>query len=244
MLSIRHLHKTYRQAAEPSLCGLTINFDDKVIAGFLGPNGAGKTTTISIICGLVKADEGEVEVMGLDIKKDAEAIKRIIGVVPQSIALYPTLTVTENLEYIGRLYGLQKKEIQKKIAAYLHLFGLEKSAHKAIRHFSGGMKRRANIIASLLHDPKLLILDEPTAGVDVQSRNMILKFLKEYHSQGHSIIYTSHLLEEAQQLCDEVAIMDHGRLVVKGRPRELMHLHGATSLEQVFLNLTGSSVRD
>jgi ABC-2 type transport system ATP-binding protein len=244
MLSIRNLHKTYRQSAEPSLSGLSIDFDNHIIAGLLGPNGAGKTTTISIICGLVQADEGEVQVMGLDIKKDAEAIKRVIGVVPQSIALYPTLTVTENLEYIGRLYGLDKTSIREKISHYLHLFGLEKSADKAIRHFSGGMKRRANIIASLLHDPQLLILDEPTAGVDVQSRNMILKFLKEYHQQGHSIIYTSHLLDEAQQLCDEVAIMDHGRLVVKGRPEDLMHLHGGTSLEQVFLNLTGYSVRD
>ncbi|ULQ54770.1 ABC transporter ATP-binding protein [Flavihumibacter fluvii] len=244
MLSIRHLHKTYRQAAEPSLSGLSIDFEDNIIAGLLGPNGAGKTTTISIICGLVKADEGQVEVMGMDINKDAEAIKKAIGVVPQSIALYPTLTVTENLEYIGKLYGLKNSVIREKIAFYLHLFGLEKSAGKAIRHFSGGMKRRANIIASLLHDPQLLILDEPTAGVDVQSRNMILKFLKEYHQHGHSIMYTSHLLEEAQQLCDVVAIIDHGKLVVKGRPGELMHLHGAASLEQVFLNLTGYSVRD
>jgi ABC-2 type transport system ATP-binding protein len=244
MLSIRQLHKTYRQAAEPSLSGLTIDFDDHIISGLLGPNGAGKTTTISIICGLVKADAGHVEVMGMDIEKDAEAIKRIIGVVPQSIALYPTLTVTENLEYIGKLYGLKQKVILEKTRHYLELFGLEKSAHKAIRHFSGGMKRRANIIASLLHDPQLLILDEPTAGVDVQSRNMILRFLKEYHQQGHSIIYTSHLLEEAQQLCDEVAIMDHGKLVVKGRPADLMQQHAATSLEQVFLYLTGYSVRD
>lgn len=244
MLSIQQLHKTYRQSAEPSLSGLSFHFDDHIIAGLLGPNGAGKTTTISIICGLVKADSGRVEVLGMDTVKDLAAIKKAIGVVPQSIALYPTLTVTENLEYIGKLYGLQPSAIREKVHYYLQIFGLEKSAHKAIRHFSGGMKRRANIIASLLHDPRLLILDEPTAGVDVQSRNMILHFLKEYHRQGHSILYTSHLLEEAQQLCDDIAIIDHGKLVVQGRPEDLMKTHGASSLEQVFLTLTGYLVRD
>jgi ABC-2 type transport system ATP-binding protein len=244
MLAISQLYKTYRQASEPSLSGLSIDFPGNVIAGLLGPNGAGKTTTISIICGLVKADSGSVKVLGYDIAGDKEEIKKRIGVVPQSIALYPTLTATENLEYIGKLYGLTNAAIRQKTGYYLHLFGLEKSAHKAIRHFSGGMKRRANIIAALLHEPRLLILDEPTAGVDVQSRNMILQFLKEYHGQGHSILYTSHLLEEAQQLCNEVAIIDHGKLVVKGNPAELMEKNQCSSLEQVFLHLTGYTVRD
>ncbi|HPZ87367.1 MAG TPA: ABC transporter ATP-binding protein [Flavihumibacter sp.] len=134
--------------------------------------------------------------------------------------------------------------MREKISHYLQLFGLEKNAHKAIRHYSGGMRRRANIIASLLHDPELLILDEPTAGVDVQSRNMILEFLRDYHRQGHSILYTSHLLEEAQQLCEEVAIIDHGRLLVQGNPAALMQLHQCLSLEQVFLHVTGRGVRD
>lgn len=244
MLAISHLHKTYRNAAEPSLSGLSLSFGNNIIAGLLGPNGAGKTTTISIICGLVKADSGSVKVLGYDLATGLEDIKKRIGVVPQSIALYPTLTAVENLEYIGKLYGIGSRELKEKISRYLQAFGLEKSAHKAIRHYSGGMKRRANIIASLLHEPELLILDEPTAGVDVQSRNMILAFLQEYHRQGHSIIYTSHLLEEAQQLCHEVAIIDHGQLVVKGRPSSLMAENNATSLEQVFLHLTGYSLRD
>jgi ABC-2 type transport system ATP-binding protein len=244
MLQINQLHKTYRQASEPSLNGLSLTFGKGIIAGLLGPNGAGKTTTISILCGLVKANEGDVSVLGFDIYKESEEIKRRIGVVPQSIALYPPLSITENLQYIGKLYGIPSKLLREKIDHYLTLFGLEKSAHKAIRYFSGGMKRRANIIAALLHEPELLILDEPTAGVDVQSRNMILQFLKEYNRSGHSIIYTSHLLEEAQQICHEVAIIDHGELVVQGNPADLMHAHQVQSLELVFLHLTGSTLRD
>ncbi len=244
MLQIQQLEKTYKNAAEPSLQGLSLQFSDKSIVGLLGPNGAGKTTTISILCGLVKADAGNAMLLGMDVEKEREAIKSRIGVVPQSIALYPTLTAMENLQYIGRLYGLSTALLKERINHYLQLFGLEKSAHKAIRYYSGGMKRRANIIASLLHEPELLILDEPTAGVDVQSRNMILQFLASYNKLGHGIIYTSHLLEEAQQLCDEIAIIDHGRLVVQGKPTELMQEQQAQSLEQVFLQLTGSSLRD
>lgn len=244
MLLIRDLHKTYRQAAEPTLRGLSLEFPDHCIAGLLGPNGAGKTTTISIICGLVRADSGSVQVLGLDSRIHPMLIKKKIGVVPQSIALYPTLSARENLEYIGRLYRISRSSLHDKIDRYLHAFGLDKNAHKAIRHYSGGMRRRANIIASLLHDPELLILDEPTAGVDVQSRNMILDFLRDYHRQGHSVLYTSHLLEEAQQLCEEVAIIDHGALVVQGNPAALMREHDCRSLEQVFLHVTGWGVRD
>ncbi|GAO41174.1 ABC transporter ATP-binding protein [Flavihumibacter petaseus] len=244
MLRISNLHKTYLKAVEPTLRGLSLEFPRPTIAGLLGPNGAGKTTTISILCGLVRPDSGTVEVLGADIRTDLERIKKRIGVVPQSIALYPPLSVRENLEYIGALYKIPGTILQQRIRHFLQLFGLDHTGSKAIRYFSGGMKRRANIIASLLHEPELLVLDEPTAGVDVQSRNLILQFLEDYHGQGHSIIYTSHLLEEAQQLCREVAIMDHGQLVVQGDPRLLMKDHGFSSLEQVFLHLTGISLRD
>ncbi len=244
MLLISQLEKTYRNALEPTLRGLTIDFPAPAIAGLLGPNGAGKTTTISILCGLVKADAGSVKVLGLDIDTEMELIKKKIGVVPQSIALYPPLSIRENLEFIGALYCIPKHILRARIRHYLELFGLNHTADKAIKHFSGGMKRRANIVASLLHEPELLVLDEPTAGVDVQSRNLILQFLEDYHGQGHSIIYTSHLLEEAQQICREVAIIDHGRLIVQGNPKQLMRQHGCASLEQVFLHLTGVTLRD
>jgi ABC-2 type transport system ATP-binding protein len=244
MLEITDLHKTYAHALEPSLRGLSISFPKGIIAGLLGPNGAGKTTTISILCGLVAKDKGKVKVLGYDTRNQLQEIKRHIGVVPQSIALYPQLSAVENLQYIGRLYGLGNPELKDRIYHYLQLFGLEKNAKKAIKNYSGGMKRRANIIASLLHEPELLILDEPTAGVDVQSRNMIVAFLKDYNERGHSIIYTSHLLEEAQQLCSEVAIIDGGTLVAHGQPAQLIAQHDCNNLEDLFLNITGHSVRD
>lgn len=244
MLQITNLHKTYKNALEPSLQGLDISFSTGTIAGLLGPNGAGKTTTISIICGLIQPDSGNVLVMGNEVQNNLENIKKQIGVVPQSIALYPKLSALENLEYIGKLYGIKKAELREKIFHYLQIFGLEKNAGKTIENFSGGMKRRANIIASLLHDPVLLILDEPTAGVDVQSRNMIMEFLHSYNSKGHSIIYTSHLLDEAQQLCNEIAIIDHGKLVVHGKPDELIKEHSSHNLEGLFLKITGHGVRD
>ena len=246
MISVHHLHKTYRGALEPSLGGLSFRFPKGSIAGLLGPNGAGKTTTISILCGLVKADTGHAEVFGL--RQDMahrESIKRLIGIVPQQIALFPQLTAVENLVYFGNLYGLKGRPLRAKIDAYLQRFGLEKNGNKEICKFSGGMKRRTNIIAALLHDPQLLVLDEPTAGVDVQSRSMILQFLREYNQQGVSILYTSHLLEEAQSLCSEVAVIDQGRLVLQGQPLALIQQHPeCRNLEDVFLHYTGRAVRD
>jgi ABC-2 type transport system ATP-binding protein len=165
--------------------------------------------------------------------------------VPQQIALFPELTAIENLVYFGNLYGLKGKGLRSRIDEYLQLFGLEKNGNKEVHRFSGGMKRRTNIIAAILHQPQLLILDEPTAGVDVQSRSMILQFLREYNKQGVSIVYTSHLLEEAQTICSEVAIIDEGRLIVQGTPDALIAKHSnCGNLEDVFLHYTGHAVRD
>ncbi|MGX5817795.1 ABC transporter ATP-binding protein [Chitinophaga lutea] len=245
-IAVTALHKTYKGAITPSLQGLTFRFAEGKIVGLLGPNGAGKTTTISILCGLVRPDSGDVEVCGL--RQDAahrEEIKRLIGVVPQQIALFPQLTAVENLLYFGALYGYKGAAFKSKVLALLELFGLEKAAHKETGKYSGGMKRRANIIASILHEPRLLILDEPTAGVDVQSRSMILQFLKEYNSKGNTVVYTSHLLDEAQQLCEDVVIIDEGKLVVQGSPAELIHQQPhCRNLEDVFLHYTGHAVRD
>ncbi|WP_236652712.1 ABC transporter ATP-binding protein [Chitinophaga vietnamensis] len=245
-IAVNELYKTFKGAAEPTLKGLSFSFPEGRIAGLLGPNGAGKTTTISILCGLVHADSGAVTINGLHQNAaHREAIKRLIGVVPQRIALYPQLTAMENLTYFGNLYGYKGKTLQARILQYLEVFGLEKAAHKEIYKYSGGMKRRANIIAAILHQPSLLILDEPTAGVDVQSRSMILQFLREYNRSGASILYTSHLLEEAQSLCEEVAIIDEGRLIVQGRPQELISQQATCSnLEDVFLHYTGHALRD
>ncbi|HXS35128.1 MAG TPA: ABC transporter ATP-binding protein [Flavipsychrobacter sp.] len=244
-IEITNLRKNYKDAYSPALDGLSLQVEKNLIMGLLGPNGAGKTTCISILCGLVMPDSGDAFIFGKDCIKNTVAIRSMIGVVPQQIALFGNLTGWENFIYIGRLYGLSDKKIKGKAKELLVKLGLEKHADKRINRYSGGMKRRANIIASLLHEPELLILDEPTAGVDVQSRAMIIDFLKEYHNQGKTILYTSHLMEEAEKLCDKVVIIDEGKFVVSGSPIELVsQTDGCKNLEEVFLYYTGHSVRD
>jgi ABC-2 type transport system ATP-binding protein len=244
-IEIEDLHKHYHGAENKALQGLSLRFKQGIIAGLLGPNGAGKTTTISIICGLIKANSGMAKVLGLDCRTDILEVKKKIGVVPQQIALYPQLTGWENLEYVGRLYNIPSKILKEKIHHMLKRFGLENQANKRIHDYSGGMKRRANIIAGLLHEPELLILDEPTAGVDVQSRNMILDFLRDYNKEGKTILYTSHLLEEAERICHEVAIVDEGKLIAQDSPKHLIEMaEGCSNLEDVFLYYTGRTVRE
>ena len=242
---IQNLRKLYKGSYTPALDGLSLTVKRGQIMGLLGPNGAGKTTSINILCGLVAADSGTATVMGKDCNKDALAIRHMIGVVPQQIALFANLTASENFRYIGRLYGLAEKDITQRATDLLQRLGLDKHADKRIGRFSGGMKRRANIIASLLHQPEMIILDEPTAGVDVQSRAMILDFLREYNQQGKTVVYTSHLMEEAEQICDEVVIIDEGKFIISGSPKELIkNTEDCKRLEDVFLHYTGHSVRD
>lgn len=244
-IQISNLKKQYRDAIEPALDGLTFNVREGSVVGLLGPNGAGKTTSINIICGLVAPDSGNATVYGVSCIEHPTSVRSQIGVVPQRIALFPNMTAIENFMYIGRLYGLEDRFIKDRSDDLLERLGLLKHADKRINRYSGGMKRRANIIASLLHNPVILILDEPTAGVDVQSRAMILDFLKEYNSMGKTILYTSHLLEEAEKICDDVVIIDSGKLIVNGSPETL--INGAPDckhLEDVFLHYTGHSVRD
>ncbi len=244
-IEIVNLHKQYRGAFAPALDGLSFFVRKNSIMGLLGPNGAGKTTSINILCGLVKPDDGRATIFGKDCVKDKLEIRSMIGVVPQQIALFQHLTGWENFRYVGRLYGLKDEMIQQRGGMLLERMGLEKHGNKRIGQYSGGMKRRANIIASLLHEPQMIILDEPTAGVDVQSRAMILSFLKDYRAQGKTIVYTSHLLEEAEQLCDEVVIVDEGRFITSGPPADMVaQTPDCRRLEDVFLHYTGHSVRD
>jgi ABC-2 type transport system ATP-binding protein len=244
-IEITNLTKKYPKAAFYSLQDMNLKFPKGVISGLLGPNGAGNTTTISILCGLVKADSGTARILGLDSEKDNAAILKKIGVVTQQVALYPLLSARENLNYIGRLYHIPKLELRQKIDSLLDKFGLLANADKQVKHFSGGMKRRCNIIAALLHDPELLILDEPTAGVDIHSRTMILDFLKEYNQAGNTILYTSHLLEEAERLCSYVAIVDAGKCIVQNELNLLkQEVPGVNNLEELFLHYTGRSLRE
>jgi ABC-2 type transport system ATP-binding protein len=215
------------------------------IFGLLGPNGAGKTTTISILCGLFVPTSGDVIIDGFDLHNNLDQIKQVIGVVPQDIALYPTLTALENLTFFGNMYGLKGSALNKIILDNLTIFGLERFAKKNISSFSGGMKRRVNLIAGLLHSPKILFLDEPTAGIDVQSKIVILDYLHEINRKGTTIIYTSHYMEEAENLCSRVSIIDRGTIVSTGNPKELVAENPEfKNLENLFLHLTGKGLRD
>jgi ABC-2 type transport system ATP-binding protein len=242
---IQNLYKRYQHAEYNAIDDLTLRFKKGIIAGILGPNGAGKTTTISILCGLIPPDSGNAFVLGMDCKKYKTSIQQRIGIVPQQTALFPQLTGYENLEYIGSLYHIPSKELKPRIDNMLERMSLAAHRDKRLQYYSGGMKRRLNIIAGLLHQPEILILDEPTAGVDVQSRAMILEFLKEYNKKGNTILYTSHLLEEAEKICDDVAVIDQGKLIVQDAPATLIaNTPDCKNLEDVFLHYTGRLLRE
>ncbi|HTF21125.1 MAG TPA: ABC transporter ATP-binding protein [Chryseolinea sp.] len=245
VVQLEHLTKTYVKTGKPAVSDLSLSIPEGAVFGLLGPNGAGKSTTVMILCGLTRPDQGKVTVMGLDVNARANEVRRQIGVAPQEIALFPTLTARENLNYFGRMYGLSSQHLKARIDQYLTTFGLTEKAGKQVHTFSGGMKRRLNLIAALLHDPRLVILDEPTAGVDVQSRNMILAFLEQLKKSGTSIIYSSHVLEEAERICTHIAVVDEGQLVASGTREAVMQLHPECSnLENLFLKLTGKNIRD
>ena len=245
MIYIKEVSKKYKGADEYAIQALDLNIAEGEIYGLLGPNGAGKTTLISILCGLLKPTVGIIEIDGLAYKNASSKIKQLIGVVPQEYALYPTLTAFENLMYFGSMYGLSGNQLKTAVSGSLESLGLVKFAHKKINTFSGGMKRRVNLIAGILHKPKILFLDEPTVGVDVQSKNVIIEHLKVLNNNGATIVYTSHHLTEAQHFCTNVSIIDKGTLISTGTPKSLIETTiDAHNLEDVFISLTGSALRD
>jgi ABC-2 type transport system ATP-binding protein len=205
--------------------------------GLLGPNGAGKTTTISMISGILARDEGTVHVVGEPLDVDTTDAKRLVGVVPQDLAIYPDLSALENLDFFGRLYGLSGAALKERVRDVLAIVELTDRAKERTAHYSGGMKRRLNIAIGLLHRPRLLILDEPTVGVDPQSRNAILESVEALGTEGIGILYTTHYMEEAERLCDRVGIMDEGRIIAEGTRDQLVRLVGGT--DQVTLAATG-----
>ncbi|MDX3659574.1 ABC transporter ATP-binding protein [Streptomyces sp. ID05-26A] len=205
--------------------------------GLLGPNGAGKTTTISMITGVLAPDEGEVHVAGQPMSTRAIAAKRLVGYVPQELALYPDLSGRENLRFFASLYGAKRSRVDH----VLDVVGLSERANDLAREYSGGMKRRLNVAIGLLHEPKLLVLDEPTAGVDPQSRNQIMDNVRALAADGMAILYTTHYMEEAERLCDRVGIIDGGRLVAEGTQRELVERLGER--DRISLLLDGDLSR-
>lgn len=205
--------------------------------GLLGPNGAGKSTTINMLFGLLTPDRGTIRVAGRTMAEDALAVKRSLGYVPQEIALYPELTANENLMFWGRLYGLSGARLKERVGTVLEMVGLTERAKGRVGTFSGGMKRRINIAAALLHEPRVLIMDEPTVGIDPQSRNHILETVKQLNQQGLTIIYTSHYMEEVEFLCTRIGIIDHGRIIALGTVDELRRIVGEEA--QITLTVQG-----
>lgn len=241
ILKVEQLFKRYRHADRNALNGVSFEVKAGEFFGLLGPNGCGKTTLISILCGLIKASRGDA----LIFNQEAHAVLPRIGLVPQEIALYPSLSLEQNLEFFGYLYGLSGKNLKIRIEESLQMAQLKEFRHKAVQTFSGGMKRRANLIAGLIHRPEIVFLDEPTANVDPQSRNMIFENLKYLLAQGMTMIYTTHYLEEAEQLCTRLLIMNDGQVVEQGTSMELLKKYPqCRDLAELFLHLTGKNLRD
>lgn len=245
LVDIQHVSKKYKDAPRPAVNDLSLTINQGEVFGLLGPNGAGKTTFISMLCGLFSPTSGEIYINGKTHKTHSNECKQIIGVVPQEIALYPKLTAWENLMFLGHMYGLSGKSLKEKIKENLSILGLEENTHQKIVSYSGGMKRRMNLIAGLLHNPQLLILDEPTVGVDVQSKQAIIEHLKKLNKEkGMTILYTSHHLDEAEDFCSNIAIIDDGKLITQGKTTELIQLNNCKSIEEVYLKITGYRFRD
>jgi len=231
IVELTGLTKVYRGMDRPALDDLSLAIEPGRFFGLLGPNGAGKSTMLSILCGLRRPTRGQVRILGQDVGAAPQAVKAVLGLVPQDLALYPTLTARENLEFFGRMQGLAGSRLVERVAACLRMAGLEHSANRRAETYSGGLKRRLNLVIGLIHEPKLLILDEPTVGIDPQSRHFIHESLRQLHRDGMSIIYSTHYMEEAEQLCDDIAIIDRGRILARGSVHDLLRKHREGGLE-------------
>ncbi|MGP0076051.1 MAG: ABC transporter ATP-binding protein [Bryobacteraceae bacterium] len=241
MLEVDHLKKSYGSVV--AVDGVSLHAGAGETIGLLGPNGAGKTTTVSIIAGLVRADSGSVKIEGRTLSGDTDPIKRRIGLVPQDLALFDELTAQANLQLFAALYDLDGAAAKRAIGEALELVGLSDRAHDRVKNYSGGMKRRLNLASALLHDPQILLLDEPTVGVDPQSRNAIFDNLEVLKSRGKTLLYTTHYMEEAERLCDRVVIIDHGKVVADDTLQGLYRLLPVTNLLVIELDNSKNGFR-
>jgi ABC-2 type transport system ATP-binding protein len=243
ILEVEHLVKKYGDFA--AVDDISFSVEQGEVFGLLGPNGAGKTQTISMLTGIVEPTEGTARIAGYDIKRELNETKQISGLVPQELALYPTLSARANLDFFGRIYGLRGRMLKEQVEDVLHIVSLTDRADEPVENYSGGMKRRVNIAAGLVHQPKLLFLDEPTVGVDPQSRNHIFEsVLKLNRERGMSIIYTSHYMEEVELLCNRVAIIDRGRIIALDNIKNLMASLGGGILQVGVPNVTRQLLRE
>jgi ABC-2 type transport system ATP-binding protein len=212
--------------------------------GFFGPNGAGKTTLMNLMTGLIPYDQGRICLLGHEVKKHDKKTNSLFGFVPQDFSFYHELSPVENLQFFGAWARLNKQEIRTRTSELLDVLGLQEVRNKPIQKFSGGMKRRINLAIAVIHQPEILFLDEPTVGVDVQTRHAIIHYLKLLNDKGTTLIYTSHQLKEAEDLCDKIALIDEGRIIVHDNLDRLLLEHRQDGLEGLFLNLTGKAYRD
>lgn len=224
MIRVKDLQKSYGSLR--AVDGISFEVPEGQMLGFLGPNGAGKTTTLSMISGLLKPDRGQVSIGEIDVWHSPKEAKRILGLVPQDLALYEELTARENLMFWGSLFHLPRSELKANIEVWLERVGLKDRAREAVSKFSGGMKRRLNLAIGLVHNPKVVLLDEPTVGIDPQARKNILDIIREIVKEGSTILFTTHHLEEAEALCDRIAIIDHGKILETGSVEELAKVVG------------------
>lgn len=230
-LRVDGLHKRYESIE--AVAGLSFEIRSGEIFGLLGPNGAGKTSTISVIATQLRPTSGDALVFGHSVRREVAAVRRMIGVVPQDIALYPKLTAAENVRFFGRMYGVPKAELETRIDALLDLVGLEGRRGDYVATFSGGMKRRLNLAVSLVHQPRLVLMDEPTVGVDPHSREHIFSIVRRLRNEGTAILYTTHYMEEAERLCDRLGIMDEGKIIAMGTLEELITQLGCAEVIEI-----------
>ena len=228
MIEVQNLRKEYGELV--AVADISLEVHAGTIFGLLVPNGAGKSTTISCICSLIRPTSGEVRIAGHDIRRDTVAARRHLGLVPQDLALYEDLTAAENLRYWGAAYGLRGRRLEQRLLQVLEQVGLTDRAKEPVKRFSGGMKRRLNFACGLVHEPKVLLLDEPTVGVDPQSRVRLLELVRQQAEMGTAVLYTTHYMEEAQDLCDRLAIIDHGSIVAEGDLAQLQAMLGEKDL--------------
>ena len=239
-IEVQSLHRSRGEVK--AVQGVSFNVSQGEIFSLLGPNGAGKTTTILVLSCLLRPDEGDAFVMGHSVRRDPMGVKSVLGVVPQDIALYEDLSARENLTFWGKMYGLRGAALKKRVDEVLEIIGLSDRAKGRVGKFSGGMKRRVNIGVALLHKPQVIYMDEPTVGIDPQSRRNILDSVVALKNQGMTVLYTTHYMEEAQELSDHIAIMDHGKLIALGTHEELVKIVGEMDRITLTINAEGARV--
>lgn len=243
-IDVQNIGFRYPGNPDMSFSGLNLQVGKGVRFGLFGPNGAGKTTLISLMTGLLSADEGRIELLGQEISGQKSGVNKLFGFVPQDFSFYHELSPVENLEFFGAWSGLDKKTIQTRTDELLTILGLNDVRNKQVQKFSGGMKRRVNLAIGVIHNPAILFLDEPTVGVDVQTGRAIIDYLLQLNKSGTTLVYTSHQLNEAEALCEQVALIDGGKIIAQDSLSRLLKTHEHENLEQLFLNLTGKEYRN